>query len=294
MTDNRDFIDFLIYLLNKKKIFFIILFVLISYATYFDRYKNTNFNYQTIIKIAPESVLVPIINNINVYNTSADVYLNPLRGTATYQSMVLDLCGMIKSSFVDKEFFYSLVDDFLERNIDSNFSRDELFLNLKGSIENLPNDGAVCVKVKFNSSAKIINYLYNYYPKIVNSYIENEIEKRLVVFRQGKLDFLEKSLDSTKTSVVDPDREGVLDQLELNALEERQLVVRSKMELVQNTELADTKINYFVYKSTNIGQTLNFLFLYAFAIFISIISFVLIVVLIDFKEQYKHRNLNNN
>ncbi len=294
MTTNRDFIDFLIYLVDKKKIFFIILFALVVFATYYDRYKNTNYNFQTTIKISPESVLVPIINNINVYNTSADVYLNPLRGTVTYQSIALDLCGMIRSSFADKNFYYSLADDFLEKNINSNLSRDDLFINLKGAIERKPNDGAVCVNVEFTSSAEIISYLNQNYPIMVNTYIENEIRNRLNVFRQGKLNFLQKSLDSTKTSVVDPDREGVLDQLELNALEERQLVVRSKLELVENTQLADTSIDYFVYKSTNIGQTLNYIFLYAFAIFMSIIFFVLTVVLIDFKEQYKHRNLNNN
>lgn len=294
MTTNRDFIDFLIYLVDKKKIFFIILFTLVVFATYYDRYKNTNYNYQTTIKISPESVLVPIINNINVYNTSADVYLNPLRGTVTYQSMALDLCGMIRSTFADKNFYYSLADDFLEKNINSKLSRDDLFVNLKGAIERKPNDGAVCVNVEFTSSAEIISYLNQNYSMMVNTYIENEIRNRLNVFRQGKLNFLQKSLDSTKTSVVDPDREGVLDQLELNALEERQLVVRSKLELVENTQLADTNIDYFVYKSTNIGQTLNYIFLYAFAIFMSIIFFVLTVVLIDFKEQYKHRNLNNN
>ena len=294
MTSNRDFIDFLIYLVDKKNFFFIILFTLVVFATYYDRYKNTNYNYQTTIKISPESVLVPIINNINVYNTSADVYLNPLRGTVTYQSMALDLCGMIRSTFADKNFYYSLADDFLEKNINSNLSRDDLFVNLKGAIERKPNDGAVCVNVEFNSSAEIISYLNQHYSKLVNTYIENEIRNRLNVFRQGKLNFLQKSLDSTKTSVVDPDREGVLDLLELNALEERQLVVRRKLELVENTQLADTNIDYFVYKSTNIGQTLNYIFLYAFAIFMSIIFFVLTVVLIDFKEQYKHRNLNNN
>ena len=295
MTRNRDFIDFLIYLTNKRKIFFIILFFLLVFTTYFDQFKNTNYKYQTTIKIAPESVMVPIIDNINVYNTSADVYLTPLKGTATYQSLSKDLCDMIRSTFADKNFYYSLADDFkFDKNVSSNLSREALFSILKSSIERMPNDASICVNVEFNSSAEIIEYLNKYYPTMVNMYIENEIKSRLNVFRQGKLNFLQKSLDSTKTSVVDPDREGVLNQLELNALEERQLVVLSKLELVENTELADTNIEYFVDKSTNIGQTLNYIFLYAFAIFMSIIFFVLTVVLIDFKEQYKHRNLENN
>ena len=67
-TNNRDFIDFLIELFVRRRTFYLILFILLSYATYFNLVENDEYKYQTTIKIAPESVLVPIINNLNVYN----------------------------------------------------------------------------------------------------------------------------------------------------------------------------------------------------------------------------------
>ena len=80
----------------------------------------------------------------------------------------------------------------------------------------------------------------------------------------------------------------------MNALEERQVVVLSKLELVENTEIVDTNVGFFIYKSSDIGKTLNYIFLYAFAIFMSLIIFVLTIVLIDFKSQFNSREASEN
>ena len=110
-ANNRDFIDFLIELFVKRRIFYLILFILLSYATYFNLVENDEYKYQTTIKISPESHLVPIINNINVYNTSAAVYLTPLKVNVDYKILKDDLCDLIKGTFVDRLFIDSLTDD---------------------------------------------------------------------------------------------------------------------------------------------------------------------------------------
>ena len=50
---HRDFVDFTIELVNKRRIFYFFLVICLSYATYFNMYKNTTYKYETILKISP-------------------------------------------------------------------------------------------------------------------------------------------------------------------------------------------------------------------------------------------------
>ena len=195
-ANNRDFIDFLIELFVKRRIFYLILFILLSYATYFNLVENDEYKYQTTIKISPESHLVPIINNINVYNTSADVYLNPLKVNVDYKILKDDLCDLIKGTFVDRLFIDSLTDDYIKKN-KSDITREEIRINFEGALKILPNDGTSCVNVGISSTEDYIHYMKKYYTDNIHTYLEDEISKRLALIRNGKIEFLRKSLDST-------------------------------------------------------------------------------------------------
>jgi len=291
-ANNRDFIDFLSELIKKQKIFYFILFFLLVYATYYNLVENDKFKYQTTIKIAPESNLVSIINNLNVFNTSADVDLTPLRGNVTYQSLKADLCDLIRATFVDRFFIDDLTDDYIKKN-KSDKTREEVRGNLEGAIKG-SSDDEVCANVELSATEDYIYYFKKYYPSMIHMYLEKEISERLQLIRAGKIEFFKQSLGSTKNSVIDPERSGVLGQLALNALEERQVVVLSKLELVENTEIVDTNVRFFIYSTSGIGKTLNYIFLYAFAIFMSIIFFVSTIVLIDFKVQFNSREAKEN
>ena len=293
-TGNRDFIDFLIELFKKKNIFIAILVVFIAYAVYFNRFNNTQYSYETDFKIASESLLIPIINNINVYNTRENAFLNPLQETASYGSMVLDICDLLKATFADTNFYYSLVDDFLVNNPSYPSSREEITLGFKGAIKREDSDPSLCIKVKLKGEIAEISYLNRFYPTMLNMYIEREINNRLNAFKDGKLEFLENSLNSTNTLSLEPGRELILGNLELNELEERRLVALSKKDLIYNTEVADTNINFLLSSSSTISKTLNSSFVYSFSIFLAIIVFVLTVVLIDFKSQYQNREKQDN
>ena len=294
-TNNRDFIDFLIELIDRRKIFYLILIFCLGYATYFNQFKNNQITFETTLKIAPESVLIPLINNINVYNTSADVYLTPLRGNSSYPTLAEELCQLIRSTFVDEFFIDTLVLDFISKTPSVTLeSKEEVFANLKNSIVKMASDATVCVNVKLTATSDYIVYLKQYYQSMVNKYLQQEMYARISIIRNGKIDFLQETLVSTKSSVLESQRAKVLGKLELNTLEERQLVVLSKLELVQNTPIADTSVRFIIYNSTDIGKTLNYIFLYAFAIFMSVIFYVLTIVLIEFTDQYKFRNSQKN
>ena len=292
-ANNRDFIDFLIELFAHRKKLYLFLFFLLIYTTYFNLVKNDRYEYVTTIKVSPESILVPIINNINVYNTSADVFLNPLKINVSYQSLKEDLCDLINATFVDENFYYRLADDYQTKN-PSDVPREKVFANLKSAIERKASTTKVCVNVKISSTYDYIVYLKKYYQSMINMYLQNEISKRLALIKSGKIDFLQESLNSTKTSAVTPLREVTLGQLELNALEERQVVVLSKLELVKNTQIVNTNIGYIIYNTSDIGKTLNYIFLYAFAVFMSLIFFILTVVVIDFRTQFNSRQPTEN
>ena len=294
MTNNRDFIDFLMELIKRKKILFAILLVFVGYAVYFNSNKNDQYTFKTSIKISPESVFIPIINNINVYRTSANVYLNPRQSNANYAAFALDLCGLIKSSFVDEKFIMTMAENFLFNNPSSDKKIEKVFNEMKNAIERLPSDVSTCVNVKLSETADYISFLKREYPSMLNMYVQQEISKRLTLIRKGKLDYLQKTLDSTPLTPINSDRERILGQLELNTIEERRLIVVSNLDLVKNTEVADTNVQYIIWNASNVGQTLNYIFLYAFAIFLSIIFYVLTVVLIEFKEQFKRRSLKEN
>lgn len=289
MKQNKDFIDFLIELIHKKRLFFIILLLCVSYAAYFDSFKNNKYKFNVTIGIASESTLLPIISNMNVYKTNATTYLNPIRSSVNYEEFSEELCKLIKTTFFDEAFFIRLTENFVGKNSnDSTF--EENYGSLKGSLKELPTKEAVCVDVEFTSTPEYINFLQKNYKIAVNNYIQNEMSTRLEIMRSGKIAFLKETLESTETAIVEPSRTVVLDKLELNSIEERQLSVKNLLELIHNTEIIDSKINYIIGSSSSIGKTLNNIFLYVFSVFMSIIFFVLTVVLIEFKDQFKFRN----
>ena len=286
---NRDFVDFVIELVIKRRIFYFFLAACLAYGTYFNIYKNKEYKLETTIKISSESVLMPIINNINVYNTSADVYLTPLKGNVSYAGLALDLCGIIRSTFIDIKFHNNITTDYINKNPET-LNRDEVLATFKNALSiEKSTDPGVCVIVVANANLEIVNYLHKYYGSVVNSYLKDEISKRLEFTRTGKIDFLTKSLASTQTGSVTETREEILSTLELNALEERRLVVLSKLALVETTPIAETDISYFMYRVSNVQKTLGTIFIYSFAIFMSFILHVLAIVLIDFRKQYRLR-----
>jgi len=294
INNNRDFIDFLIELYEKKRIFLIFLVLAVGYAAYFNEMKNNDFSFKTTINIAPESILIPIINNLNIYQNSAIGLLQSDLKNVSYKSLELDLCQLIRSTFVDKNFTLGLADDYLRNTPSSLESIDVVFNNLQGSLKMLPNDITICINAKITSDKKYISYLNSNYESMMNSFVQTEMTKRLSLIRLGKLDYLEQTLDSTKTTNVDKNRQVTLGQLELNNLEERKLTVLSNLQLLQNTTIADTNIPFLIWNSSKTSQNLNQMFLYAFAIFISIIFYVLTVIMIDFKGQYKSRASHKN
>jgi hypothetical protein len=295
MTKNKDFIDFLIELVHKKNLFFIILLLCLSYATYFEFEKNDKYKFETTIGIALESSLLPIINNINVYKTQANSYLTPIRTTINYEEFSEQLCSLVKTTFVDDSFYSALAEDFMSKNVNDILYGD-IFDNLKGSIElpGNPNKEIVCMVVEFTSTPEYISYLQKNYQIMLNSYLQRELATRNEILRTGQIERLSETLGSTKTAIVDPSRSVVLDKLELNSIEERKLSFRNLLELVRNTEIIDTKINYIIVSSSAASKTLNNIFIYVFSVFVSIIFFVLTVVLIEFKDQYKFRNSLND
>ena len=285
---HRDFVDFTIELVNKRRIFYFFLVICLSYATYFNMYKNTTYKYETILKISPESVLDPIITNINVYKTATAKYLNPLRGGLNYMGFQADLCTTIKSTFVDRLFFEDLTQDYLNKHAET-LNRSQVFQSLKGALHPNPKSGR-CVLVEATGDMEVIEYLRKYYVSMVNMYLDNEISKRLEVIREGRINFLSASLESTDTRPIDASRANVLGQLELNTMEERHLALRSQLEIIENTPIVDTDVPYFIYSVSNVQQTLRATFLYSFAIFISFILHVLAIVLTDFRKQFILRN----
>jgi hypothetical protein len=286
-NNNRDFVDFVIDLVANRRIFYLYLVLLLGFATYYDSYKNKEYKLETIIKVAPESVLIPIIDNLNIYNTSEDVYLgNPLQTNVSYNQFAIDLCGIVRSTFIDLEFHKSITRDYINKTPDI-LNRDEVLEEFKNALTGKnPAHESNCLKIEANSNVEIITYLRNYYGSMVNMYIRDEISQRLKNTRDGKIDFLSKSLESSKQGIVDKTREDILNQLELNALEERSLVVLSKLALLQKTPIVNTDINYFMYRVSNIQKKLGTIFIYAFAIFMTFIFHVMTIVLIDFRKQY--------
>ena len=166
--------------------------------------------------------------------------------------------------------------------------------NVKGSIKKLPSDASVCVNVMISGTQDYIPYMYKYYNSMVNKYLQDEVKSLLTNLRIGKIDYLNKTIASNKSGLLDENRIDSLSKMDLNAIETRSLTVLGKLELLETTELADTNVNFIIWSLSTVNQTLNYIFLYAFAIFLSIIIFVLSVVMIDFKSQYKLRNAKDN
>jgi energy-coupling factor transporter transmembrane protein EcfT len=294
-ANNRDFIDFLISLFRRKKIFFLILLFILAYTTYFVKFINDTYSFKTSLKIAPKSVVLPIINSLNLYSAAGDQEKTKQSSNLeTYRTMELGLCEIIYASFVDRNFYLKLADDYNAKNPYAKEDRNglsDIFSNIISTSQHVP---SVCALALNKGAFKYINYLYQNYPTMLNNYIENEIATHLSLLRSTRIDYLQKSLESIGLSIIDISREEFLQKLELNVLEERRFVIESNIELIKIIETPTTKISYFMHQSNKPSKTLNFIFLYIFALFLSIIFFVLTVVLIEFKEQYKLRNTKEN
>jgi len=265
-TLQRDFVDFLIGLYDFKRIFFLILIVVLSLGLYFDHNFNTSHKFTLNARIEDKSALQNIINYIVQvesanfdYSISDKVQVQNIPDRLDYDNFRTDLCELMRSSFNDYKFFDNMANVY-SKGLDTNeldLKQTSDILKQMVSVKSL--DGT-CSSIKVSGDLDKINFFKNNLVFLLNSYISNEINSRLVILSNFNKELSKrKALESQSNS----------------------LVIFEK--------LPDTEINFLKHNASNVSKNMGSMFIYIFCIFLSFLIHVIYVLFLDLIFQVQAR-----
>tara|TARA_B110000008_G_scaffold279719_1_gene328179 strand:+ start:4568 stop:5449 length:882 start_codon:yes stop_codon:yes gene_type:complete len=286
----RDFIDFIIELIDQRKVFYLILAILLSIATYFQVVKNTGYSFNTHIKNAEETTYTPVMSYLNIFRKKPSDTLNkPFEEYVTYEVFSDSICDIILNSSFEPTFYYTLSDAYMASEFyegpKSLEARQEVYSEIKDSIvlTNKVNYSGmiICSRVKVVAEKDLVDFLYGNYVVLLNEYIGEKITSQvrgLQEIKQSEMkSILENYYETTK-----PSQEDYSEYTNFVG----------KLNLVKNYVKPDTGLYYILSSETQITRTLSPILLYLIFTFFAFIFFIISVVMMDFSNQYSSRKLS--
>ena len=265
-TLQRDFVDFLIGLYDYKKIFFLILIVILSLGIYIDQNFNTSHKFTLNARIEDKSALQNIINYIVQlesanfdYSISDKVQVQNIPDRLNYDNFKTDLCELMRSSFNDYKFFDNMANVY-SKGLDTNLLDLKQTSDILKQMVSVKSSEGTCSSIKVSGDLDKIIFFKNNLVVLLNSYISNEINSRLII-----LSNFNKELSKIKAS----------------ESQSNSLFIFEK--------LPDTEINFLKHNASNISKNMGSMFIYIFCIFLSFLIHVIYVLLLDLIFQVQAR-----
>jgi hypothetical protein len=272
---NRDFIDFIIDLIKLRKVFYIIAFLFIVLSIYFNNHYNKDLKYSYNIKISNESEFVSIIETHNVIKRKPSEFLERiLEDSVSYKDFKERACVVILGSPLNKGFILSLVDKYSKSPYYQdltvkNKSKEDLYNLMLGSI-NIQSSN-FCVKITISGREHIVAFMKDHYIDTLSQYLNNEfnlVYANTKILKLRSLRYLQ-SLGVNKNDVN---------------------TVKAIIGSVRTLEMDILDKNYFEYSISSVSPIMSKIFVYVFAIFLSIVFYIIVFLSIDFKRQFLLRS----
>jgi hypothetical protein len=323
----RDFIDLLSSLYVRKKIFYAILVFFIIIGTIFNSYYNNEFKFSFELKTPDRGSYLKYYNYLyfidGIKLESLDNGSNPFNDN----NAKIDYTNYIskKASFQMVENFKfnlaginQLADLFLSSSYyDNSYGKSKLVNEIKSAIniKKLPGQSAIFTVTSDNKG--LVIFLHNNLPSFLNKIVGNQYfeyiqsvknnkisELRLmnavrISHLKLKLDLIDKEIKKARSEkITNNEALVVISSPELKVLNNKrwQMVVALGLvespEVIINTKiLPKNKANYFYILSSDPSEQnkINSLFLFSFIFFVTFIFHLMIVIVIDLKDQVATR-----
>jgi hypothetical protein len=285
----RDFIDFIIELIDRRKVLYIILAIFLGFATYIQVEKNTTYSFSTVIKNSEETTYRAVMSYLNIFRKKpSDITNKPFQEAVTYEAFSDSICDTILNSSFDPNFYYTLANTYMSSgDYEGSQTVDEVYQEIKDGIvlvNKINYSGMIiCSRVKIVAEKDLLDFLYGNYVEMLNAYIGEKITAQvrgMQIIKESEMKSIFESYYSSSSSSLEGD-------VEYNNF-------MGKLNLVESYVKPDTGLHYILSSQTQIARTLNPLLLYLIFIFFSFIFFVISVVILDFSHQYSSRKVNNS
>jgi len=282
MNNNRDFIDFLLELSRKKILLFILLLITLSTSIYFNESLNKTYKYNTLIVGYTEEVFTDFTlyeKNLNINSPVEFENISLLDQTSREMINSQNICKIIQSSIYDKDFFLDLADLYIDEFQKYPDGREELRNELLNSIElkRAPSDNE-CTQIIFSGRLDTMKFFRKKFTKSLNKYIELKFNSFFSSLEKDKVRFYKEMIESNKRK---------FDLIE--GYDKSNSYFETRLKFVKNADRPSTDRAFFLEKSSKILNKINPYFVYVFALFMSILVFIVIVVFIDLRKQISLR-----
>jgi hypothetical protein len=319
----RDFIDLLSSLYIRKKIFYVILIFLMVVGTVFNSYYNNEFKFTLELKTPHKSSYIEIYDYLDFVKRIESKNFDSENKFARVDNIKTDYTSYISkgASFRKIENFLfdsnsvaQLAELFMNSpNYDNSYGKIELIKKIKTSIniKTLPDQSANITVSSDNESLLI--YLHSVLPSFLNDSVGNKYFEYVQGVKNTKLaelrlmknvhfNHLKQQLIFVNEKINAIQSENSANNValasspgsELNMLNNekwqisRELTLIDYPEIIINTRaLPKVNISYFYMLSSDPSKqdNINSLFIFSFLFFISILFHLMVVIVIDLKEQ---------
>jgi hypothetical protein len=274
MNNNRDFIDFLIALYQKKAYFFIFVLISFSVAIYFNININTTFKYSSDYVGHTEDTFTDFVLYEKSLNINSPVEFEKISLLDPSVKEIIsseNICKMITISVYDRPYFLELADQYIATKIPGYTKDRELLVDkLISSVDTRPFSTG-CIGLIFSGDKHTLEFLKNNYNVFLNKHIMDKFDKYFHSLERSRSNFYRNMM---KSSTNDPSMVSYYS---------------TRLKLIENLSRPNINISFFLEKTSNIKQRINKYFIYVFAFFMSILVFIVIVVFIDLGKQISLR-----
>ena len=301
-TERRDFVDFLLLLYRHSRIFYMTFASLLFLAILINYFQSPKYKFNVEIQI-PESndIFVPVIMYRDKLRQASN---EPVSSKEEQEFSSLGVDRLVNDLLIGGRIFYSL-----DNKISEVIPPD---LNLSSVIDSKRKNDYFVVDVK-STDKLLVKNIHEYIIPIVQQEIKTIYEGIIETHRTNSLNTIQsliKSDTASQLSVVSKellkseymnlkntavliDNNSINEKLKDNAIYSS---YNEKFDFVKNLEIPSLDLPYIYFFQTDIDEDRDIppSFVYIFAVFLSIFLFILIVIMIDLRNQLLLRIKSNN
>jgi len=295
-TVHRDFVDFLVMLYRHSKIFYMTFVSLLLLAILIDFFQSPIYKFNVEINIPKSNdIFMPVIMYRDNLKQASNEQISS-RDEKEFSSLGVD--RLVNDLLIGGRIFYSL-----DNKISEVIPPD---LNLSSVIDSKRKNDYFVVDVK-STDKLLVKNIHEYIIPIVQQEIKTIYEGIIETHRTNSLNTIQSliksdtasqlrivstellkskitGLKSTELLNSNSNKDNYTEELKENAVYS---AYNEKLDFIKNLEMPNLDLPYIYFRQTDIEEDSEIptFFVYIFAIFLSIFLFVLIVIMMDLKNQ---------